>query len=93
MLRILLTSPTLTLEAKSVSLVENLDHKDSGTKRREQALHFWPWYSKADLKVPMAALSTSADGWRKWKFLPPHSQKRNKIIKLAKKKKCFKLRG
>ncbi len=48
-------------------------HSDSGTYILEHAEHFWPWYSKAERAVVATTVSTSAEGWMKWKFLPPHS--------------------
>lgn len=49
-------------------------HIDWGMYIREQAEHFCPPYSNADLTVPTATDFTSADLWTKWKFFPPHSK-------------------
>jgi hypothetical protein len=50
------------------------DHMDCGIYILEQAEHFCPPYSNADLMVPFTTLSRSPDLCTKWKFFPPHSK-------------------
>ncbi len=40
---------------------------------RDEAEHFWPWYSKEPRTIAVASWSTSALGWARMKSLPPVS--------------------
>lgn len=72
-LRSVLTSPTLICLWMSSSPFLICGQRLLGTYILEQAEHFCPPYSNAERMVPVTTLSTSADVWTKWKFLPPHS--------------------
>jgi hypothetical protein len=40
---------------------------------RDEAEHFWPWYSNEPRRIAVATDSTSAEGWATMKSLPPVS--------------------
>ena len=62
----------LATSARSCSLNPPF-HTDDATYRRDNAEHFWPWYSNAPRTVCVTALRISAEEWIRWKFFPPVS--------------------
>jgi len=70
------TSPIRMLDTSSAIRPLTSRHMGAGTKTREGAEHFWPWYSKPPRTTAVTSSSTSALGWATMKSLPPVSPTR-----------------
>ncbi len=51
-------------------------HTERGTKARDAAEHFWPWYSNAPRISAVRSAAGSAEGCASTKSLPPVSPTR-----------------
>ena len=67
------TRPIETFGTSSLRSRSTSGHLLSGMYAREQAEHFWPWYSKAPRMRFITVPRTPADGCMKMKSLPPVS--------------------
>ena len=67
------TSPMVSDSTWSMKSSRCLAHIDRGTYARDDAEHFWPWYSY-DPRISVGASTfSSADGCTTTKSLPPVS--------------------
>ena len=67
------TSPTLIAPTCSTSRSRSSGQRLFGAKTRDDAEHFWPWYSNEPRTIAVASASTSAEGCATMKSLPPVS--------------------